>query len=193
MSVPGIVSPIDAPRAEAAPVRPVVTAATTIATTTTTTAPVARSVPVRGNPQERGAEALALIHYPWKRLGYSISFLGPRPGLLGGTIPEQRQIVAFVRPDESVQQLAHVIAHELGHAIDKTYNSDARRQLWLHLRGAPSSEPWFTCYACPDFATGSGDFAETFAFTMVGDFDRSQLGPPPDAATLARLTPLFEP
>ncbi|MBV8161853.1 MAG: hypothetical protein JO265_13095 [Acidimicrobiia bacterium] len=188
------VSPLEAPRADAASISLVA------ATTTTTTAPlraqpsavpVARSLPAPASPQQRGAEALELIHYPWQQLGYSITFLGPRPGLLGGTIPAQREILAFVRPDESTQLLAHIVAHELGHAIDKTYNNDARRQLWLRLRGVSTSEPWFTCYACPDFATGSGDFAETFAYSMVGDFDHSQLTPFPDAAMLARLSPLF--
>lgn len=147
-----------------------------------------------GWEQRRGAKALGLITYPWQQLGYSISFVGSRPGLLGGTIPERHQILLFVRPDEDVNLLASVIAHELGHAVDKTYNNDDRRRSWLEARGLPATTRWFTCNMCPDFATGSGDFAEAFVAWQTGRaYYRGQLAPAPSDAQLATLRGFFQP
>ena len=36
------------------------------------------------------------------------------------------------------------------------------------MRGIKPSAPWFGCDACPDYATPAGDFAETFAFLLLG-------------------------
>jgi hypothetical protein len=147
-----------------------------------------------GWEQRRGAEALGRIMYPWQRLGYSIVFAGARPGLLGGTIPEQHRIILFVRPDEDVGVLAAVVAHEIGHAIDKSYNNDSRRRAWLEARGLPSTTPWFTCYACPDFTTGSGDFAESFAAWQTGSqYFHGRLAPAPSASQLTALQRYFSP
>ena len=166
-------------------------------TTTTTPPPAAPSAAAPdtapGFEQRLGAAALARISYPWARLGYSITFLGPRSGLLGGTLPGTHSILLFVRPGEDVSLLAHVIAHEIGHAVDKTYNTGARRQRWLELRGVSVSTPWFTCDRCADFTTGAGDFAETFAVWQVGPPDHSRVAPAPPPAQLAPLVWLFEP
>jgi hypothetical protein len=56
----------------------------------------------------------------------------------------------------------------------------------------PAGAGWWACDACTDYATGAGDFAEVFAVSQLGPVDfRSEIGPPPDAATLTALAPLF--
>jgi len=58
----------------------------------------------------------------------------------------------------------------------------------------PAGAGWWACDACTDYATGAGDFAEVFAVSQLGPVDfRSEMGPPPDAATLTALAPLFGP
>jgi hypothetical protein len=151
------------------------------------------AAPAPPPPRSQADDVLSRIHYPWQQLGYTISFEGPRAGLLGGTIPSTHQIIAFVRPGEPTDLITHVIAHEIGHAIDKTYNTPARRQQWLQLRGVSPNQPWFTCSGCLDFATPAGDFAETFAAWQLGVQSRSTLAPPPDAATMVALSRLFSP
>jgi len=142
---------------------------------------------------DRVSAALGRISYPWHQLGYRIVFMGPEPGLWGRTSQRSLSTIEiYVRPDESVDMLAHVIAHEIGHAADLVYGNDQRRSLWLELRGI-SSRPWFTCSMCQDFTTPAGDFAEIFAYWQLGDFSRSQLGPTPTPAQLSQLTPLFSP
>jgi hypothetical protein len=142
---------------------------------------------------DRVSAALGRISYPWQQLGYRIVFLGPQPGLWGRTSQRSLSTIEiYVRPDESVDMLAHVIAHEIGHAVDLVYGNDQRRSLWLELRGI-SPRPWFTCSMCQDFTTPAGDFAEVFAYWQLGDFSRSQLAPPPTPAQLSQLLPLFSP
>ena len=134
---------------------------------------------------------MARISYPWQQLGYRIVFEGPVPGMSGRTSPRSMgTIEIYVQPDETVDMLAHVIAHEIGHAVDLVYGNDQRRSVWLQLRGI-SPRPWFTCSMCEDFSTPAGDFAETFAYWQLHDFSRSLLAPPPTVAQLVQLSPLF--
>jgi hypothetical protein len=143
--------------------------------------------------QARISEALGRITYPWQQLGYRIVFLGPQPGIAGRTSPlSLATIEIYVRPDETVDMLAHVIAHEIGHAVDLRYGNDQRRSLWLELRGV-GPQPWFTCSMCQDFSTPAGDFAETFAYWQLHNYSRSMVAPLPTAAQLSQLAKLFEP
>jgi hypothetical protein len=143
-------------------------------------------------PPPIGAAALSQISYPWQQLGYQIVFLGPRPDLMGQTIFDQHRIEIYLRDGESKLMVAHVIAHEIGHAADVAYNTPERRKQWLHLRGASTSQPWFGCEGCDDFSSPAGDYAETFSFWQVGpDADYSQLAPPPSPDQLRQLVPLF--
>ncbi|MBV9936217.1 MAG: hypothetical protein JO367_18120, partial [Actinobacteria bacterium] len=147
-----------------------------------------------GSPEEVGQAALARLTYPWAATGYTIVFEGPRAGLFGLTKADERRIEIYVRPGENPDLLAHVVAHEIGHAVDKTFGTPARRGEWLTIRGLSPSSGWFTCNRCTDFDTPAGDFAETFAQWQLGlnDF-RSRVAPMPDAAMMARLVPLFAP
>jgi hypothetical protein len=150
------------------------------------------STPPTPPPPPIGAAALSQISYPWQQLGYQIVFLGPRPDLMGQTIFDQHRIEVYLRNGESKLMIAHVIAHEIGHAADVAYNTPERRQQWLQLRGAPTSGPWFGCDGCDDFSSPAGDYAETFSFWQVGpDADYSQLAPRPSPDQLKQLIPLF--
>lgn len=162
--------------------------------TTTTTLPaldMADQAP--GWEQRRGEVALARINYDWRALGYTIEFGPARSGYLGMTYPNEKRITVWVRPDQSLDFLTHIVAHEMGHAVDMSYSNGARRDQYLAIRGI-SPRNWFTCNACTDFSTPAGDFAETFALWATGipDF-RGQIAPAPSPDQLVQLPPLFAP
>ena len=115
--------------------------------------------------QNRGAQALALLRVPWQLQlpGWQIVFRGPRKGYLAMTLTPERRIEIYVRNDRPLEGLAHDIAHELGHAIDVTYNGETERANYLALRGLNPRLAWWTCSGCTDLDVPAGDFAETFA------------------------------
>lgn len=169
------------------------TTTTTLPPTTTTLAPFDADDRASGWEQRRGLAALARIGFDPESLGYEVRFLPARPGYYGMTYPNERRIDVWVRPDQSVDLLTHVTAHELGHAVDMTWNDDARRAEYLELRGL-GSRSWFTCDGCTDFSTPAGDFAEVFASWAVGETDfRSTLGPPPSTDDYEQLERFFAP
>lgn len=114
---------------------------------------------------QAGQAALDTIQIPWRELlpGWRVEFRTARSGYLALTFRTERRIEVYVRPDRPVASTAHDIAHELGHAIDVTYNDASDRERYLELRGLPADTPWWTCDACTDMEVGAGDFAETFA------------------------------
>jgi hypothetical protein len=137
---------------------------------------------------------LAAYSYDWRNgiPGWEISFHEARSGVLGYTFVEERRIEVYVRPEMSESLLAHVIAHEIAHAIDVTHNSGDDRARWQALRGI-EEKPWWPGNGASDFSTGAGDFAESFAAWQVGDGSfRSMIGDPPEAAEFALLLELSE-
>jgi hypothetical protein len=112
--------------------------------------------------------ALALIPFDWQQLHYNIVFLAPRRGVRAMIFPSEHRIEVYARPSDDSRLLAYDIAHELGHAIDMTFNTAETRRQWLEARGIDLETPWFGCNRCSDFNTPAGDFAETFAFLMLG-------------------------
>lgn len=137
---------------------------------------------------DRQKEILSLIHYPYGELGFNIAFMGSRLGYRAMTLTARRRIEVYLRPGESADQQAYDLAHELGHAFDLKYNDDARRRRWRELRGIKMSTPWFGCDACPDYATPAGDFAETFAFLLLGPGNfHSMIAPLPGLDTIQDL------
>lgn len=134
-------------------------------------------------PEQRGQAALAKIDYPWaERLPeWEISFHPEQSGVYGYTLVKEERIEIYVRDDQSDDLLAHVVAHEIGHAVDITYNDGDERDIWLETRGIQGSV-WWPQSGASDFSTGAGDFAESFAAWQVGpDLFRSNLAPAPTA------------
>lgn len=164
-------------------------------TTTTTTAPPPTTVPAPApdSLESRRAAALALLDYPWEATGYSIVFAPAKQGYLGLTVRDTRTITVHVRDGQTPTQLAHVVAHELGHAVDHAFLDDAERARYREIRGV-GSNGWYPCDACTDSSSIAGDFAEVFEAWLLGPSDfGSRMGPPPTAEQLAALTPLFLP
>jgi hypothetical protein len=133
-------------------------------------------------------EVLALIRYPWEKLGYEVAFMGPRPGYRAMTISDKRRIEIYNRPGDSPQVMAYDLAHELGHAYDLDNNTPERRSRWRELRGIDPEAAWFGCNRCPDYNTPAGDFAETFAFLLLGPGNyHSRLALPPTKDQISAL------
>jgi len=156
----------------------------------TTSAPVGtQAAPSSGG--DVVTRAIDLVYFDWRDglPGWTIQFMGPRVGMRGATFPQDKVVQVYVRPDESAADVAHAFAHELGHAIDVTYLNAHLRVEFNQARGRPSNFGWWVSAGADDFASGAGDWAECFAWTMthgVGAF-YSRLGPRPDDAVMALI------
>src|SRR5215470_2651642 len=127
------------------------------------------SVPLSAEPAAvRNAAALALIPFAWHQLNYEIVFQPPQQGIRAMIFRREHRIEVYARPSDDARRIAYDIAHELGHAIDFTFNTTESRKRWMILRGIDSETPWFGCNRCTDFETPAGDFAETFALLLLG-------------------------
>jgi hypothetical protein len=139
-----------------------------------------------------GEAALAMIDYPFDSLGWDIAFLPERTGFLGLAIGPKRRIEIYVRSTHTVTDVAHTLAHEIGHAVDLTYGTRYRHGEYLRLRGFYADADWFGCDSCTDYATPAGDFAEVFEYWLIGGANyRSQLGTAPDSTQLELISNLF--
>jgi hypothetical protein len=138
--------------------------------------------------KNRKEAVLSLIHFPWEDLGFKVVFKGSRPGYRAMTLTGRQRIEIYVRPGEDAMMQAFDLAHEFGHAYDLKYNDDARRRKWCELRGINPNTPWFGCDACPDYGTPAGDFAETFAYLLLGPGSyHSTMAPQPKANQIVEL------
>ncbi len=145
-----------------------------------------------GTPTERGEAALATISYPWQQIlpEWTIDFLPEKDGLYGLTLVPDKRIEVYVRNSQTKELLAHVIAHELGHAVDVTLNDGPDRRTWAEVRGT-GDNPWWPGNGTTDFSTGAGDFAESFAAWQVGgESFRSTLAGPPTQSQIELLAQL---
>jgi len=152
--------------------------------------------PAASTPASVGAAAFTRINYPWQKLGFGVSFAGSNPGLLGKANCNTKQITIYVRPTQSLQQVAFVIAFELGHAVDCGTMSDARRAEWAGIRGFAPGWQWFPGCLCTEDNYGSGDISTVFANWLVPNSGyrwRSNLAGPPSAAQLQQLMPYLRP
>ncbi len=146
------------------------------------------------NPETLGAAALELIGYDWREQlpGWSIEFLEERPGRLGYAFFTEQRIEVYVRLDQTPEEVAEVIAHELGHAVDVSLFDNEDRATWLAVRDLDGEPWWPEPGARSDFASGAGDFAESFAHWLLGDETRSELAGTPTTGQLAVLESLVE-
>jgi hypothetical protein len=162
--------------------------------TTAEERPAAAPVAAASPEAARQEAALAMIQFAWQKLNYEIVFLPARRGYRALTIPSKRRIEVYARPNDDIRLIAYDIAHELGHAIDVTYNTSETRRKWLELRKLDPSTEWFGCSRCSDYNTPAGDFAETFALILMGpDFFRGRIAPAPATTDLQQIISFFPP
>ena len=198
---------------------PTVAAATTVATPAGTTPPVlaapgattdvppvsvevpdpvpggARALERLDSDRQRqvAAQALGRIRFDWRRTlpGWQVRFLPGRSGYRGSTFPDSKVIEIYVRDGDRPEGLSHVVAHEMGHAVDVSRLGPVQREAWKAARGIPADVPWFPGESgATDYATGAGDFAESFARWQSGVDWYSQLGPPPNPVQTGLLAAL---
>jgi hypothetical protein len=190
------------PPATSAPPPPVLAAPSAGSTGPLPSVQVPESVPGGARAVERldtdaqralASRALGRIRFDWRTVlgGWQIRFLPGRKGLRGSTFPDTKVIEVYVRPRDDVATLSHVIAHEMGHAVDVSRLGDVQRDAWRAARGYGASVPWFpTADGARDYATGAGDWAESFARWQTGVGWYSELGPPPDAFQVVLMAQL---
>lgn len=146
----------------------------------------------KGTPQQKGTQAQELVTYPWRDLNYTVSFLGPRKGILALTHTGRKTIEVYVRGCQSVTSVAGVFAHEVGHALDDRLMTPDERGEYLAVRGI--SGEWFGCNRCTDFATPAGDFAEVFSFIHAPPHEfRSKMAGPPSPERVVTLQRFYQP
>ncbi len=139
-----------------------------------------------------GTAALDQITFAWQDglPGWTLEFVSGEGSVAGYTWSFEKRIEVFVRPGATPNELARILAHELGHAVDLTMNTSEERTRWLEARNAAGAQ-WWPKSGAADFSSGAGDFAEAFAALLVGDADyRGELAPPPTAEQLALLRAL---
>lgn len=169
---------------EATTGRPATTADSQVPTATTPQVPAVADLPTR---------VLERISFDWRRRlpGWQIVFRPNRVGYRGSTFPDERRIEIYLRDDLTLEDLVHVTAHELGHAVDVELLDDADRLRWNEARGRGPTKQWWVSSGADDFSSGAGDWAESFAWSQqsFGTW-YSRIAAPPDDEQLMLLNHL---
>ena len=157
---------------------------------TAATAAVTDSAPTGAtlSPEEMGRLAEAELPFVWQQLlpEWNIVYKGENPSFRGLTYPYEKTIEMFIRPGDTPESVAGILAHEIAHAFDVEYMDDSDRSAWLEARQIDDAPWWPDAYA-RDFATGAGDFAESFAYWAIADESSSELGGSPNAGQIALI------
>ena len=171
------------------------TATTTDSPPTTRPASVIASsaIELSADAQATVTQAEALLPFEWQQAlpEWQVNYLGANDGFRGLTYPFEQTIDIFVREDDSPELIASVLAHELGHAFDVEYMTSEQREQWLQVRDIEDVTWWATAYS-NDFRSGSGDFAEAFAFWAIGDPSSSQIAGEPTPEQLQIIADFFQ-
>lgn len=156
----------------------------------------APTTPIPATPEAVGALAMAKIsaHVDPAKLGVSVVFSGTHPSYLGLFQSASRTVNVYVRPGQTVESVAWVLAHELGHAIDVFTFTQDDRNAWAAARGFDPALWWPGVGATNDQSSGAGDFAESFALFAAGSglTFRSSLGPSPSWEQLVLIPSLID-
>jgi hypothetical protein len=202
-SVPAAVTttpPTTTPAPAAAPATTVAPAADPAPVVPPAAAP-APSAPL--TPDQLGAQALALVRYPWQNLpGYTIQFLpisdAPSPGFYGNTSFTWGQAggssVLYVYPGETVERLAGIAAFEIGHEVDASAvePQGGETQIENILDIHPAS--WAPNCDCAEQGFLSGWYAAAFSdYWSPGVGNWSTIAPEPTGATLTAVEPWLNP
>ena len=200
-TVPTPTTTVPAPSTTLAPTTAPAAAPAATAPPTPTTAPA--PAPAALTPTQMGAEALALVRYPWQSIpGYSIQFLpiadAPSPGFYGNTTFTWGQAggtsVLYVYPGETVDTLAGITAFEIGHEVDAAAvePQGGETQIENVLNIHPAS--WAPNCDCAEQGFLSGWYAAAFSnYWSPGVGEWSQLAPEPSGAILAAVEPWLNP
>jgi hypothetical protein len=194
-TTPAPVTTVPAPAPAVAP------ATTPPAPPATTPAPAATAPPL--TPDQMGAQALALVRYPWQSIpGYSIQFLpitdAPSAGFYGNTTFTWGQAggtsVLYVYPGETVDRLAGITAFEIGHEVDAAAvePQGGETQIENILGIHPAS--WAPNCDCAEQGYLSGWYAAAFSnYWSPGVGSWSAIAPEPSGATLTAVEPWLNP
>jgi len=108
-----------------------------------------------------GAQAESTIDYDFRSAlsDWQIGFADDHPDFLGVTLSEEKVITVHVQPGASVETIAAVLMHEVGHA---------------EMRDMPAT--WWPGNGLSDFAVGAGDFAEAVSAVTTGSASGSTYG-----------------
>ncbi len=133
-----------------------------------------------------GQQALEKVNWNWRPEGWTIEFQPGKAGYLGMKYRDEKKVVIWVRPKQSPEDVASVIAHELAHVYSQLYINVKLQREWLKARGLPRTTRWSPPDVKEgkpeksDYSYGEGDFAESVAWTLQGGKFSSRLRPAPN-------------
>ncbi len=130
----------------------------------------------RAELAEIGAQAESMISYDWQSLlpDWTVKYEDDSAGYKGMTHLPTKSITIYIDRGASAEDVAGVLAHEIGHALDVTYMEDDDRIKWLEARDMPMV--WWAGDGLNDFSVGAGDFAEAVAASWVDSPSNSNFG-----------------
>lgn len=129
--------------------------------------------PRLGNLRGYCKSALLLILWDWRGLlpGWTLEFRCDEIDVQGEAFAYERRIRVYVTQVMGILDIAMIIAHEFGHALDVTYLDNDDRNAWLMMRGLPGRHIWWAGKGETDYHVGSGDWAESVAKVTVPQID----------------------
>ena len=127
------------------------------------------------------------------RLNYTVIFRAESRPQRAITVNSERTITLYLRPGQSVALSRKVLAYEMGHVLDFWCGTKTTRQAWLRVRHAARGTHWWAPDEKPEWAYGSGDYADVFSVWATGsDLGYvSTVAPLPTAVQLHDLRPAF--